>query len=89
MACVPEAALRALSVGTRTVIPAQSSPEFVTRKSEERGAGPLPSPSPRMPEDISHITRPSAQQPNGIPLSGVRRVAHMRCGDPVVELGRN
>ena len=65
MARVPEVALRALSVGTRTVAPAQSLPEFVTRKPEGRGAGPLPSPSPRTPEDISHITRPSAQQPNG------------------------
>ena len=39
MARVPEAALRALSVGTRAIAPAQSSPEFVTRKTEERGAG--------------------------------------------------
>ena len=63
MARMPEVALRALSVGTRTVIPAQSSPELVTRKPEGRGAGSLPSPSPRTPEDISHITHPSVQQP--------------------------
>ena len=65
MARVPEAAFRDLSVGTRIITPAQSSPEFVTRKPEGHGAGPLPSPSPHMPEDISHITHLSAQQPNG------------------------
>ena len=39
MARVPEVALRALSVGTRAMAPAQSSTEFVTRKPEECGAG--------------------------------------------------
>ena len=66
MARVPEAALRALSVGTRAIAPAQSLPEFVNRKPEGHGASLLPPPpSPHAPEDISHIARPSAQQPNG------------------------
>ena len=76
MARVPEVALRALSVGTRAMAPAQSSPEFITRKPEECGAG-LYAPS----EDIYHITRPLPSSPMAalLPLSGVRQAAHMWC----------
>ena len=38
MARVPEGALTALSVGMHTITPVQSSPEFVARKPEGRGA---------------------------------------------------
>ena len=44
------------------------SPQHRVRQSSllesQRDVGPG-CPSPRVPEDISHITRPSAQQPNG------------------------
>ena len=74
MARVPEVALRALSVGTHTMAPVQSSPEFVTRKPEESGAG-------LHTHLRTFLTLPTSlpSSPMGVlpPLSGVRQAAHM------------
>ena len=74
MARVPEVALRAFSVGTCAMAPAQSSPEFITRKPEECGA--------RLHARLkTFLTSPAPlpSSPMGVlpPLSGVRPVAHM------------
>ena len=75
MARVPEVALKALSVGTRTVAPAQSSPEFITRKPEERGAGLHVHLRTFL---TSSAPLPAAQWDHFLPLpSGIRRAAHM------------